>query len=53
VVKPLRKLCNRISADGKCLEQYHVLNIAEKCYDMQLVTIELDQSHVRLHGPNN
>jgi hypothetical protein len=32
----------RISADGKCLEHYHVLNVARKCYDIQLITIELD-----------
>jgi hypothetical protein len=27
--------------------------IAGKCYDMQLVAIELDQQRVRLHDPNN
>jgi hypothetical protein len=43
----------RFSADGKCLEYYHVLNIAGECYDMQLVAIELDQQRVRLHDPNN
>jgi hypothetical protein len=35
------------------LEHYHILNIAGKCYDMQLVIIELDQQCVRLHDPNN
>jgi hypothetical protein len=32
----------RIFTDRKCLEYYHILNIAGKCYDMQLVAIELD-----------
>jgi hypothetical protein len=31
-----------ISIDGKCLEHYHILNIARMCYDMHLVAIELD-----------
>jgi hypothetical protein len=53
VVKSVRILRARIFTDGKCLEHYHILNIAEKCYDMQLVTIELDQQRVRLHDPNN
>jgi hypothetical protein len=35
------------------VEYYHVLNIAGKCYDMQLVAIKLDQQRVRLHDPNN
>jgi hypothetical protein len=43
----------RIFADGKYLEYWHVLNIAEKCYDMQLIAIELDQQRVKLHDPNN
>jgi hypothetical protein len=43
VVKLVYIPCTRISAYGKCLERYHVLNIAEKCYDMELITIELDQ----------
>jgi hypothetical protein len=33
----------QIFIDEKCLEHYHILNIAGKCYDIQLVTIELDQ----------
>jgi hypothetical protein len=43
---------NQISAYGKCLEHYHVQDIAGKCYDMQLIAIELGQQHVRLHDPN-
>jgi hypothetical protein len=53
VVKLVHILCTRIFVDEKYLEHYHVLNIAEKCYDMQLVAIELDQQRVRLHDPNN
>jgi hypothetical protein len=53
VVKSVRISGTRISTDEKCLEHYHVLNIAGRCYDMQLVTIELDQQRVRLHNPNN
>jgi hypothetical protein len=46
-------LHTRIFTDGKCLEPYHVLDIAGKCYDVQLVAIKLDQQRVRLHDPNN
>jgi hypothetical protein len=53
VMKSVRILHTRISVDGKCLEHYDVLNIVGRCYDMQLVTIELDQQRVRLHDPNN
>jgi hypothetical protein len=53
VVRSVHIPRTRISADRKYLEHYHVLNIAEKCYDMQLVTIELDQQRVKLHDPNN
>jgi hypothetical protein len=53
VVKLVHILHTRISVDEKCLKHYHVLNIAGKCYDMQLVVIELDQQRVRLHDPNN
>jgi hypothetical protein len=53
VVKLMRISCTRISTDEKCLEHYHILNIAGKCYDMQLVVIELDQQRVNLHDPNN
>jgi hypothetical protein len=53
VVKLMHILRIRISADGKCLEHYHVLNIARKCYDMQLVAIELDQQRVKLYDPND
>jgi hypothetical protein len=51
VVKSMHILRTQISADEKWLEHYHVLNIAEKCYEMQLVAIKLDQQHVRLHDP--
>jgi hypothetical protein len=53
MVKLVRILRTQIFADGKCLEHYHVLNIVERCYDIQLVAIELDQQRVRLHDPNN
>jgi hypothetical protein len=53
VIKSVRISHTRISVDGKCLEHYDVLNIVGRCYDMQLVTIELDQQRVRLHDPNN
>jgi hypothetical protein len=53
VVKLVHIPCTRIFADEKCLKHYHVLNIAGKCYDMQLVAIELDQQHVGLHDLNN
>jgi hypothetical protein len=53
VVKLVHILRTRISDDGKCLEHYHILNIVGKCYDMQLVAIELDQQHVKLYDPNN
>jgi hypothetical protein len=43
VVKLVHILHTQISADGKLLEHYHVLDIARRYYDMQLVTIELDQ----------
>jgi hypothetical protein len=36
----------------KCIEYYHILDIAGKCYDMQLVVIVLNQQRVRLHDPN-
>jgi hypothetical protein len=42
----------RISEDGKRLNHYHVLDIAGKCYDMQLVAIILDLQCVRLYDPN-
>jgi hypothetical protein len=42
VVKSVRISRTWIFADGKCLEHYYVLNIAGKCYDMQLVVIKLD-----------
>jgi hypothetical protein len=35
------------------LEHYHILNIAGRCYDMQLGAIELDHQCVRLHESNN
>jgi hypothetical protein len=53
VVKSVRIPHNQISTDRKCLEHYHVLNIAGRYYGMQLVTIELDQQCVRQHDPNN
>jgi hypothetical protein len=53
MVKSVRILRTWIFADRKCLEHYHVLDITGRWYDMQLVTIELDQQHVRLHDPNN
>jgi hypothetical protein len=40
VMKLVHILHNQISAYGKCLEHYHVQDIVEKQYDMQLVTIE-------------
>jgi hypothetical protein len=43
---------NQISVYEKCLEHYHVQGIAERCYSMQLVAIELDQQRVKLHDPN-
>jgi hypothetical protein len=43
----------QIFTDEKCFEHYHIINIAGKCYDMQLVLIEFDQQCVRLHDPNN
>jgi hypothetical protein len=43
----------QISIDEKCLKHYHVLNTMGKCYDIQLVTMELDQQCVGLHDPNN
>jgi hypothetical protein len=42
MVKLVHIPLTRISTDEKCLEHYHILNIAEKCYDMQLIVIELD-----------
>jgi hypothetical protein len=51
VVKLVHISCTRISAYEKCLEHYHVLNIAGKCYDMQLDAIELDQQHVNCMTP--
>jgi hypothetical protein len=42
-----------IFVNEKCLEHYHILDIAERCYDMQLIAIELDQQRVGLHDPNN
>jgi hypothetical protein len=53
VMKLVHILHTRISAYGKCLEHCHILNIEEKCYDMQLVAIELDQQRIKLHDPNN
>jgi hypothetical protein len=53
VVKSVGILRTQIFVDGKCLEHYHALDIAGRCYDMQLVIIELDQRCVRLHDPNN
>jgi hypothetical protein len=50
VVKLVYILCTQISVDGKCLEHYHVLDIVGRCYNMQLVVIELD---LGLHDPNN
>jgi hypothetical protein len=41
VAKLVHILCTRISTDEKCLEHYHILNIAGKCYDTQLVAIDL------------
>jgi hypothetical protein len=52
VVKLVHTQHTRISTDGKCLEHYHVQDIAGRCYDIQLVAIVLDQRHVRLHDPN-
>jgi hypothetical protein len=52
VVKLVHISRTQISTDGKCLEHCHVLNIAENCYDIQLVVIELDQYRVKLYDPN-
>jgi hypothetical protein len=41
VVKLVLIQHNQISTDEKCLEHYHVQDIAGKCFDMQLVVIEL------------
>jgi hypothetical protein len=53
VVKLVHILRTQISADEKCLEHYHVLDIAGRCYNMQLIVIELDQQRVGLRDPNN
>jgi hypothetical protein len=52
VMKSMYIPCTRISIDGKYLDHYHILDIVGKCYDMQLVTIVLDQQLIRLHDPN-
>jgi plasmid rolling circle replication initiator protein Rep len=52
VVKSLRIQRNRIFTDGKYLVDFHVLIIAEKLYDMQLVAIVVSQQRVRLHDHN-
>jgi hypothetical protein len=50
VVKSVCILHTRISAGNA--EYYHILDIAGKCYDMQLIIIVLNQQRVRLHDPN-
>jgi len=52
VVKSVRIQHNRISADGKYLVDFHVLIVAGKLYDKQLVAIVVSLQHVRLHDPN-
>jgi hypothetical protein len=52
IVKSVHTLRTRISVDGKFLEHYHIQGIAGRCYDKQLVAIELDPRRVRLHDPN-
>jgi hypothetical protein len=52
VVKSVHIQRNRISANGKCLKNYHLQSIVGKCYDMQLTTIILSQQRVKFHDPN-
>jgi hypothetical protein len=52
VVKLVHILHSQFFIDVKSLEYYHVQGIAGKCYDMQLIAIEVSQQRVKLHDPN-
>jgi plasmid rolling circle replication initiator protein Rep len=51
-VRSVRVQRNQIFADGKYLVDFHVLIVAAKLYDMQLVAIVVSQQLVKLHDSN-